>query len=158
MARKRHELKTTPDSFQELWSEHRKFDVRKDDRGFQPGDMILFREYDLRTMKYSGRQISAMVEYLFDLGCPLTNLNGFVVLQISTISKQELDPEVVKELNRFGIGAFVYCNQHMRPHLTGWCGVSVDNKIKLLATDRDTAYSECRSKGYALYGETENTK
>lgn len=31
----------------------------------------------------------------------------------------------------FGENAWIYCRQHMRPHLTGWCGVDVRDKVGL---------------------------
>lgn len=51
----------------------------------------------------------------------------------------------------FGRKTWVYCDQHMRPHMTGWCTVSNRNKIKLDATSNDQAYSECRLRGFDLY-------
>jgi hypothetical protein len=57
----------------------------------------------------------------------------------------------------FGSNVWVYCNQHMRPHLTGWCTVHNRNKTKLDASVVGDAYEECRVRGFDLYGETENT-
>ena len=51
----------------------------------------------------------------------------------------------------FGENVWVYCDQHMRPHLTGWCTVGPRNKTKLDATDMKAAFQECRDKGYELY-------
>ena len=51
----------------------------------------------------------------------------------------------------FGEGSWVYCDQHLRPHLTGWCSVSPRNKILLDAQDEESAYAECKAKGYKLY-------
>jgi len=31
----------------------------------------------------------------------------------------------------FGAGTWVYCSQHMKPHQTGWCGVSARDKLGL---------------------------
>ena len=31
----------------------------------------------------------------------------------------------------FGKNSWIYCRQHMRPHLTGWCGVDVRDKVGL---------------------------
>lgn len=51
----------------------------------------------------------------------------------------------------FGAGVWVYCGQHLGPHLTGWCTVPVKHKIKLDATNQDDAYKECILKNYPLY-------
>jgi hypothetical protein len=60
--------------------------------------------------------------------------------------------------NHFGVKVIVYCASHMRPHFTGWCTVPNSEKVQLDAIDLNSAYPECREKGYDLYGETENTK
>lgn len=65
------------------------------------------------------------------------------------------DPD--EDAKVFGEGRYVYCNQHMHPHTTGWCTVSPRNKTLLEATERDAAYAECRAKGFELYGETKQS-
>lgn len=39
----------------------------------------------------------------------------------------------------FGYNAWVYCSQHLKPHLTGWCGVSNDDKLGLGLFGQDNA-------------------
>jgi hypothetical protein len=57
------------------------------------------------------------------------------------------------------MGKFVYCAQHMAPHSTGWCTVSVEQKVSLTATDLDTAQIECRAKNLPLHADlTKATK
>jgi len=51
----------------------------------------------------------------------------------------------------FGRKVWIYCDQHMRLHMTGWCTVGNRHKIKLDATTQNDAYEECRQKGYELY-------
>lgn len=51
----------------------------------------------------------------------------------------------------FGRNTWVYCSQHMRPHMTGWCTVENHNKARLEATTQEDAYEECRRRGYELY-------
>lgn len=51
----------------------------------------------------------------------------------------------------FGAGAWVYCSQHLRPHMTGWCTVHNRHKRKLQATDREAALAECRAQGLRIY-------
>jgi hypothetical protein len=55
----------------------------------------------------------------------------------------------------FGRGKWVYCTQHMRPHLTGWCTVANRNKTLLVAPTDKVAYNECRERGFELYRDTE---
>jgi len=51
------------------------------------------------------------------------------------------------------MGEWVYCAQHLRPHSTGWCTVSVRDKTPLEAIDREAAYEECRRRGLRIEGE-----
>ncbi len=51
----------------------------------------------------------------------------------------------------FGIGTWVYCSQHCRPHQTGWCTVSNSNKTPLIAKSANEAYIECARMGVYIY-------
>lgn len=51
----------------------------------------------------------------------------------------------------FGKNRIVYCNQHLRPHATGWCTVHIRNKELLGAKTIEEAYEECKTKGLKLY-------
>lgn len=51
----------------------------------------------------------------------------------------------------FGPDVWVYCRQHLRPHTTGWCTVSVDQKEALEARDYQSAHAECVRRGFKLF-------
>lgn len=53
----------------------------------------------------------------------------------------------------FGVGVWVYCRQHLRPHTTGWCTVHVDQKERLEATTMEDAYAECRRRTFTIYSD-----
>ena len=53
----------------------------------------------------------------------------------------------------FGRNAWLYCGQHLRPHMTGWCTVSTRNKIKLEAKTLEEAYEICRDNRWTLFGD-----
>lgn len=53
----------------------------------------------------------------------------------------------------FGKDAWVYCSQHMRPHLTGWCSVSPRDKAGLGVETAEQAYEKCRAWGFELYSD-----
>jgi hypothetical protein len=58
----------------------------------------------------------------------------------------------------FGENQWVYCNQHVKPHLTGWCGVSCRDKIGLGIKGNDDkaakeAYGKCREWNFPIHGD-----
>lgn len=57
-----HELKTYPKYFQETIEGSKPFEIRKDDRDFQVGDVLILKEWD--NIKYSGRESGAVVRYV----------------------------------------------------------------------------------------------
>jgi hypothetical protein len=60
-----------------------------------------------------------------------------------------IDPK--EDSQYFGENVWIYCDQHMAPHLTGWCTVSIRNKRLLSATNESDAQDECRRRGFELY-------
>jgi hypothetical protein len=78
---RKHELKTWPEPFEAVWDERKRFEFRRDDRGFGVGDVLLLREFDPATQSYTGRSISALVLYISrgpDFGIP----DGHVVMSL----------------------------------------------------------------------------
>jgi hypothetical protein len=63
-----HDLKTWPEFFQGVWESKKRFEVRHDDRGFEASDMLLLREYDEASERYSGRAVLAIVTYIIHGG------------------------------------------------------------------------------------------
>ena len=68
----KHVLKTDPDVFQAVWDGRKNFEIRKDDRGFNSGDLLILRETyatgeqmrDGAPLEYTGREIFASVSYI----------------------------------------------------------------------------------------------
>lgn len=54
---------------------------------------------------------------------------------------------------QWGPDAWVYCNQHLKPHSTGWCTVDVKDKVCLAVDSQEDAYRLCREWGFPLHGE-----
>ena len=77
---KTHELKTTAPHFEHVRSGAKRAEIRRDDRGFAVGDVLVLREYDAATDVYSGREVRATVVHV--LAGYETLAPGFVMLSV----------------------------------------------------------------------------
>ncbi len=67
---RKHELKTVPKYFQATWDRRKRFEFRKNDRGFRAGDTLVLREWDPEQKEYegyTGRTVNAEVTYILSL-------------------------------------------------------------------------------------------
>lgn len=94
----KHELKIWPQYFCRVKDGSKTFEVRRNDRGFQPGDTVLLREYDPTVIRrieelpmghvdewheptgYTGDELEFKVGYVFPLD------NGSVVFSLKETS------------------------------------------------------------------------
>lgn len=58
-----HELKCWPEYFQAVLDGRKTFEIRRDDRGFGAGDLLLLRECSVEG-HYSGRSLTRTVSYV----------------------------------------------------------------------------------------------
>lgn len=74
-----HELKISTKYFDDVKSKTKRFEIRKDDRGFCVGDIVTLKEWD--GEKYTGRAIKLMpIKYILR-DCPEYGLqDGFCIL------------------------------------------------------------------------------
>ena len=63
-----HELKTLPQYFHRVFTGEKTFEVRKNDRDFQTGDVLILQEYLPEDEIYSGQTIRASVTYILQGG------------------------------------------------------------------------------------------
>jgi hypothetical protein len=92
MAGKEHHLKTHPRPFWAVHSRMKRYEVRKNDRGFEIGDELVLEEYEEETKKYIGNTIRCAVVYMTEggqYGLPA----DLVVMGIEIISAYT--PEVI---------------------------------------------------------------
>lgn len=76
-----HVLKVWPEFYRELASGNKTFEIRKDDRGLQTGDILKLWEFDPNTSKYSGRYLTRRIGYI--LTGPAFGLeDGYVCLSL----------------------------------------------------------------------------
>jgi len=63
-----HELKCWPSYFEPIRRNEKRFDVRRDDRGFQKGDTVRLREWDSKTQGYTGNDEFRKIKYILTGG------------------------------------------------------------------------------------------
>lgn len=80
-----HYLKTIPPFFQDAIEGIKPFEVRKDDRDFRVGDILILEEWDSNRTVYTGRKASFDVTYKL-VGETWGLMNGVCVMGI--IQKQ----------------------------------------------------------------------
>lgn len=59
---KEHSLKTWPAFFQRVWDGDKPFELRKDDRNYEEGDILILKEWHPGRRRYTGRGIIAVVK------------------------------------------------------------------------------------------------
>lgn len=59
--------------------------------------------------------------------------------------------ELTEDAKQWGDNVWIYCGSHLRPHLTGWCTVGVDNKVHLAVDNERSAYAKCERLELPLY-------
>lgn len=63
-----HDLKTWPRPFEAVLHGTKTHEIRKADRPFAVGDVLMLREWDPETRQYTGRTLLADVTYLSEGG------------------------------------------------------------------------------------------
>ncbi len=58
-----HKLKTSPKFFQVIDNGQKTFEIRKNDRNFQVGDVVILQEFT-SSKKYTGRQLIITITYV----------------------------------------------------------------------------------------------
>ena len=78
-----HTLKCWPAYFNRLGTNEKTFEVRRNDRDFQAGDVLDIREYDPTTLggAYTGRTLSRRVSYVLH-GGQFGIKRGYVVMAL----------------------------------------------------------------------------
>lgn len=61
-----HGLKIHPEYYQEVLLGRKTFEIRKNDRNYQVGDMVRLCEYDPNKKEYTGRKLYKEITYITD--------------------------------------------------------------------------------------------
>ena len=59
-----HELKILPQYFDKVLDREKTFEIRKNDRDFQVGDIVKLKEWSKFLEKYTGRELLAEITYI----------------------------------------------------------------------------------------------
>jgi len=59
-----HELKILPQYFEDILHNSKNFEIRKNDRNYKVGDILILEEWD--NGKYTGRKVTRSVGYITD--------------------------------------------------------------------------------------------
>jgi hypothetical protein len=77
----KHDLKIYPRYFKAVAEGKKTFEIRKNDRGFFAGDLVVLHEYDGEA--YTGRSILKKITYLTDYA----QEDGYVVFSIADVER-----------------------------------------------------------------------
>ena len=77
-----HELKTWPEYFQEVFMDHKKFELRKDDRNYQVGDHLILKEWEMKGHYFTGRELARVVTYILRDAPEFGLQEGYVLMSI----------------------------------------------------------------------------
>lgn len=61
-------LKVLPEYFRAILSREKNFEIRKNDRDFQVGDVLVLLEYDIDKKEYTDRVVSKKISYILPGG------------------------------------------------------------------------------------------
>ena len=61
-----HKIKIDTKYFGDVAKRRKTFEVRKNDRAYKAGDLLVINEYDREIEEYTGRYIDASITYILD--------------------------------------------------------------------------------------------
>lgn len=100
--RKIIDLKIVQPHFDDVASGRKKAELRKDDRDFAVGDMLILREWT--GTEYTGRSVGAIVTHILK-NCGFGLAEGYVILSIKLCGGKN-----VKSDNKFALHSVARCD------------------------------------------------
>ena len=123
-----HELKILPQYFEAVVSGKKKFELRKNDRDYKVGDILMLREWD---KDYTGNFVKVKVEYILQ-DCPEYGLqNGYCILSFDRLSYGMESRETVPISTKYTNGSETF-----EIYLCDACGTEI--------VESDTVCPVCR--------------
>lgn len=94
----RHELKTWPKYFAAVRSGQKRFEIRRNDRDFKVGDILVLREFDPESETYTGQVEERQITFLLSEEDYGGVIHGFVAIGFGEIAPHpDADAEVTAE-------------------------------------------------------------
>lgn len=93
-----HRLKTWTDYWLALETGAKTFEVRRNDRGFQPGDTLILQEWNQRSEEYTGRELRRRIIYVLRDAEKFGLRDGFVVLGLANVKPAEPPSGITDEM------------------------------------------------------------
>jgi hypothetical protein len=84
---KEHDLKTWSEYYWLVVSGAKRFELRRDDRGFAVGDTVCLREWDY-DCGYSGNSVTMRITYILRNAGLFGLKPGYVILQLDEVKEQ----------------------------------------------------------------------
>ena len=86
-----HELKSWTHLFAEIVAGHKTHELRRNDRNYEVGDILLLKEFDPQSETYSGRTARVVITYITDQRTPCAEstraLDGnYCILSVRLVS------------------------------------------------------------------------
>ncbi len=81
----KHQLKILPEFFDAVKCGNKRFELRKNDRNYQVGDMLILEEWD--GQQYTGDSIVRFVTYVYHGKGKFGLAEGYCILGISPLPK-----------------------------------------------------------------------
>lgn len=76
----KHDLKTWPTYYRRVFEGEKRFEIRKNDRDFRPGDTLKLMEWNPETKEFTGRELFRKAGYILDSHDGLKD--GYVIIQL----------------------------------------------------------------------------
>jgi hypothetical protein len=80
-----HHLKTWPPCFEAIQNDLKHFELRKNDRDFQVGDMLVLQEWNPHVGEYTTREIRAYVQWILQDVPQMGLMDGFCIMEIDKL-------------------------------------------------------------------------
>ena len=98
----RHELKTWPKYFAAVRSGQKRFEIRRNDREFKVGDILVLREFDPSTDTYTGQSEERQITFLLSEEDYGGVIHGFVAIGFGDVAPHpdaadDLTPEALAD-------------------------------------------------------------